>query len=60
MWERVQWVFTEAFGRLGAVLADDLPGIVAMLVVVLVSVVFAFAIRSRGPTSFTKLASQPM
>lgn len=46
MWERVQWVFTEAFGRLGAVLADDLPGIVAMLVVVLVSIVFAFAIRA--------------
>jgi hypothetical protein len=46
MWERVESVFVEAFGRLGAVLADDLPGIVAMLVVVLASVAVAFAIRA--------------
>jgi hypothetical protein len=46
MWERVESVFVEAFGRLGAVLADDLPGIVAMLVVILASVAVAFAIRA--------------
>lgn len=46
MWERVQWVFVEAFGRIGAVLASDLPGIVAMLVVVLASFVAAYAVRA--------------
>lgn len=45
MWERVDWVFGEAMRRLGAVLAEDLPGIVAMAVVVLGAVVLAFAVR---------------
>ncbi|HEY6099194.1 MAG TPA: hypothetical protein VIW03_07175 [Anaeromyxobacter sp.] len=45
MWERVEWVFREAMRRLGAVLAEDLPGIVAMLVVVLAAVALAFGVR---------------
>jgi hypothetical protein len=45
MWERIQWVFREAMNRLGAVLAEDLPGIVAMAVVVLGAVLLAFAVR---------------
>lgn len=46
MWERIQWVFREAMSRLGSVLAEDLPGIVAMAVVVLVAVLLAFAVRA--------------
>ncbi len=46
MWERVEWVFGEAMSRLGTVLAEDLPGIVAMGVVVLASVLLAFAVRA--------------
>ncbi|HET7826618.1 MAG TPA: hypothetical protein VFK90_14885 [Anaeromyxobacter sp.] len=46
MWERIQWVFREAMNRLGAVLAEDLPGIVAMAVVVLVAVLLAYAVRA--------------
>ncbi len=45
MWERVRWVFEQAFHRLGAVLAADLPGIVAMLIVVLSAILLAFAAR---------------
>lgn len=45
MWERIQWVFREAMSRLGAVLAEDLPGIVAMAMVVLAAVFLAFAVR---------------
>lgn len=45
MWERVEWVFAEAFGRIAAVLASDLPGIVAMLLVVVAAIVAAWAIR---------------
>jgi hypothetical protein len=45
MWERIEWVFREAMSRLGAVLAEDLPGIVAMAVVVLGAVILAFAVR---------------
>jgi hypothetical protein len=45
MWERIQWVFREAMSRLGSVLAEALPGIVAMAVVVLGAVVLAFAVR---------------
>ncbi|HEY6004054.1 MAG TPA: hypothetical protein VIV57_14360 [Anaeromyxobacter sp.] len=45
MWERIQWVFREAMSRLGSVLAEDLPGIVAMAVVVLGAVGLAFAVR---------------
>lgn len=46
MWERVGDVLRQAFGRLGAVLAADLPGFVAMLVVILVAVIAAFAVRA--------------
>jgi hypothetical protein len=45
MWERIAWVFREAMNRLGAVLAEDLPGIVAMAVVVLVAVLLAYGVR---------------
>jgi hypothetical protein len=45
MWERVDWVFGEAMRRLGPVLAEDLPGIVAMIVVVLAAILLAFAVR---------------
>src|SRR5512138_1453753 len=46
MWDRVEWVFTQAFGRIGAVLASDLPGIVAMLIVVLAAVIAAWIVRA--------------
>ena len=46
MWERVGSVFDEAFARLAAVLAADLPGIVAMLVVVLGAIIAAFFVRA--------------
>jgi hypothetical protein len=46
MWNRVGEVFEEAFARLGAVLAADLPGIVAMLVVILCAIVAAYAVRA--------------
>ncbi len=46
MWQRVGGIFDEAFGRLGAALASDLPGIVAMLVVVLGAIVAAFFVRA--------------
>jgi hypothetical protein len=46
MWDRVQYVFDEAFVRLAAVLAADLPGIVAMVVVVLSAVLAAFVVRA--------------
>ena len=46
MWERVGALFEEAFARLGAVLAADLPGIVAMLVVILGAILAAFFVRA--------------
>lgn len=46
MWNRVGEVFEEAFARLGAVLAADLPGIVAMLVVILSVVLAAFVVQA--------------
>ena len=46
MWQRVGAVFDEAFARLGDVLAADLPGIVAMVVVVLGATVAAFFVRA--------------
>ncbi|ABS27164.1 conserved hypothetical protein [Anaeromyxobacter sp. Fw109-5] len=46
MWERVREVLDEAFERLRMVLAADLPGIVAMLIVVVSAVVAAFVIRA--------------
>ncbi len=45
MWERVDWVFVQAFHRLGSVLAADMPGFVAMLVVVLSAILVAFVVR---------------
>ena len=45
MWERVQEVLHEAIERLRVVLAADLPGIVAMLIVVVTAIVTAFVIR---------------
>lgn len=47
MWNDVQRVFAEAFERIGAALAADLPSIVAMLIVVLATVLVAFGAR-RG------------
>jgi hypothetical protein len=55
MWNRVQWVFVEALGRLGKVLADDLPGIVAMLVVVLAAVLIAFVVRGALRFGLTRV-----
>ncbi|HET8542230.1 MAG TPA: hypothetical protein VFL83_20315 [Anaeromyxobacter sp.] len=55
MWERVQWVFAEAFGRIGAVLARDLPGIVAMLVVVVAAVVLAYVVRTALRFGLTRV-----
>lgn len=46
MWERVQEVLHEATERLRVVLAADLPGIVAMLIVVVTAIVMAFVIRA--------------
>jgi hypothetical protein len=46
MWQRVGDVFDEGFARLGAVVATDLPGIVAMLAVVLGATVTAFFVRA--------------
>jgi hypothetical protein len=46
MWNRVGGVFDEAFARLAAVLARDLPGFVAMVVVVLGAIVAGFFVRA--------------
>jgi hypothetical protein len=45
MWDRVQWVLSQAFGRLGAVLVADLPGFVAMLLVLGGGCAVAFGVR---------------
>src|SRR5512141_1467176 len=45
MWDRVEWVFAQAFARIGAVLASDLPGIVAMLIVAVAAIVAGFVVR---------------
>ncbi len=45
MWEPVRWVLIQAFAKIGAVLAHDLPGIVAMLVVIVGAIVLAFVVR---------------
>ncbi len=45
MWKDVEWIFSEAFDRLGGVLAKDLPSIVAVIVVVLSATLVAFAVR---------------
>jgi len=46
MWERVSAVLDKGFARLGAVLAADLPGIVAMLIVLVVAIISAFVVRA--------------
>lgn len=46
MWQRVGTAFDEAFARVAAVLAADLPGILAMLLVVLAAAVIAFFVRA--------------
>ncbi|HEX9244349.1 MAG TPA: hypothetical protein VF875_18065 [Anaeromyxobacter sp.] len=46
MWERVPRVLQEGIDRLGAVLADDLPGIVGMLIVVVAAIGLAFVVRA--------------
>lgn len=46
MWSRVEVVFVEAFDRLRAALAADLPSIVAMVVVILAAVFAAFVVRA--------------
>jgi hypothetical protein len=46
MWDRVETVLAEAFERLGAVLVADLPGLVAMLIVVAGALVLAVLVRA--------------
>jgi hypothetical protein len=63
MWEQVRAVLGEAFERLGAVIAADLPGIVAMLIVLASTTVAAFVIRAilgavLGRTGFDRRARE--
>jgi hypothetical protein len=46
MWERVETVLGEAFGRMGKVLAADLPGLVAMFLVLAGALVLAVLVRA--------------
>ncbi|BDG05367.1 hypothetical protein [Anaeromyxobacter oryzae] len=46
MWERVARVLSEAFDRLGAVLVADLPGVVAMVIVLVCALAAAFLVRT--------------
>jgi hypothetical protein len=46
MWERVSTVLAEGTKRLGQVLASDLPGIVAMLLVIAAAIAAAFVVRA--------------
>jgi hypothetical protein len=46
MWSQVGRVFSEAFARLTAVLASDLPAVVAMLLVLAGTLLLATAVRS--------------
>lgn len=55
MWERVREVLDQAFERLRAVLAADLPGIVAMLIVVVSAIVAAFVIRAILRMAFGRI-----
>lgn len=55
MWDRVQTVLMEALARLGAAMAKDLPGFVAMLLVLLTAVVVAFAVRMVLRRGLTRL-----
>lgn len=45
MWERVEQVLSQAFGRLGAVLVADLPGFVAMVIVLVGAFLAAVLVR---------------
>ncbi len=55
MWERVQTLLVEALGRLGAAVASDLPGLVAMLFVLLVTLVAASVARALLRRGLTRL-----
>jgi hypothetical protein len=55
MWERVQTLLVEALGRLGAALASDLPGVVAMLLVLLVTLLLASVARAVLRRALTRL-----
>jgi hypothetical protein len=46
MWERVTTVLEEGFDRLETGVASDLPGIVAMLIVVAVAIAIAYLVRA--------------
>ncbi|HVI96131.1 MAG TPA: hypothetical protein VM753_19100 [Anaeromyxobacter sp.] len=46
MWNRVQEVLDEAFARLRDVLAADLPGLVAMVIVLVGAIVVAYVVRA--------------
>ncbi len=46
MWDRVETVLGEAFGRMGNILAADLPGLVAMLLVLAGALVLAVLVRT--------------
>lgn len=55
MWDRVQTLLVEALGRLGAVLASDLPGLVAMLLVLAVTLAAASLSRALLRRALTRL-----
>lgn len=55
MWESVQTVLMEALARLGAALAADLPGFVAMILVLIVAVAAAYAVRIALRRGLAKL-----
>lgn len=55
MWERVQMLLVEALGRLGATLASDLPGVVAMLLVLLLTLAAASLARALLRRALTRL-----
>ncbi len=55
MWDRVQTVLMEALARLGAALAKDLPGFVAMILVLLTASAAAFAVRVVLRRGLTRL-----
>ena len=55
MWERIQWLFGEAFHRVGSGIAKGLPGLVAMAIVVLGSIVVAFGVQSLLRWGLTRI-----
>jgi len=46
MWASISQAMDDGFRRLGAVVSSDLPGIVAMLIVVVSAIVIAFVVRA--------------